>query len=60
MSVQPNSAPAGLPTSVERVADQPLLCIKVGPLFTYATIDEAVALRAQLDEQIQAMSEGFA
>lgn len=48
-----------LPLAVERVADQPLLCIKVGPLFTYATLDEAVVLRAQLDTQIAALSEGM-
>lgn len=63
MSLQASSAnlkPASLPISVERVADQPLLCVKVGPLLTYVNLDEAVAMRAQLDTQISALSEGFA
>ena len=59
MSAQPSTAPASLPTSVEQVGDQPLLCIKVGPLFTYANIDEAVALRAQLDLELARWSGGF-
>lgn len=59
MNLQPSTAPASLPISVTPVADQPLLCVKVGPLFTYATLDEAVALRAQLDAEIALMSERF-
>lgn len=55
----PELKPASLPISVKPVADQALLCVKVGPLFTYATLDEAIALRAQLDAEIGRMSERF-
>lgn len=59
MSAQPNTKPASLPISVTQVADQPLLCVKVGPLLTYVNLDEAVAMRAQLDAEIAQMSERF-
>lgn len=59
MSAQPNTKPASLPISVTPVADQPLLCVKVGPLLTYVNLDEAIALRAQLDAEIARMSGGF-
>ena len=55
----PELKPASLPISVERVADQPLLCVKVGPLLTYVNLDEAVAMRAQLDAEIARLSERF-
>ena len=55
----PELKPASLPISVERVADQPLLCVKVGPLLTYVTMVEAILMRQQLDTQIAALSEGF-
>lgn len=62
MSLQASTAnwkPASLPISVERVADKPLLCVKVGPLLTYVTMVEAILMRQQLDTQIAALSERF-
>lgn len=59
MSAQPNTKPASLPISVTSVADQALLCVKVGPLLTYVNLDEAVAMRAQLDAEIARLSERF-
>ena len=59
MSAQPSTAPASLPISVTPVADQALLCVKVGPLLTYVTMVEAILMRQQLDTQIAALSEGF-
>ena len=59
MSVQPSTVPASLPISVTPFADQALLCVKVGPLLTYTSLDEAIALRAQLDAEIARMSGGF-
>ena len=59
MSAQPSTAPASLPISVTPVADQALLCVKVGPLLTYVNLDEAVAMRAQLDAEIARLSERF-
>jgi hypothetical protein len=62
MSLQASTAnwkPASLPISVTPVADQPLLCVKVGPLLTYVNLDEAVAMRAQLDAEIARLSERF-
>ena len=56
--VQPSTKPSSLPTSITPVGER-LVRIAVGPIWTYATLAEAVVLRAQLDEQIQAMSEGF-
>lgn len=55
----PELKPASLPISVERVADKPLLCVKVGPLLTYVTMVEAILMRQQLDTQIAALSEGM-
>ena len=55
----PDLKRASLPTSVHQVDDQPLLCIKVGPLLTYMTPDEGVALRAQLDLELARWSGGF-
>lgn len=55
----PELKPASLPISVERVADKPLLCVKVGPLLTYVTMVEAILMRQQLDTQIAALSERF-
>lgn len=52
--------PASLPISVERVADKPLLCVKVGPLLTYVTMVEAILMREQLDAEIARLSGGFA
>ena len=62
MSLQASTAnwkPASLPISVTPVVDQPLLCVKVGPLLTYVNLDEAVAMRAQLDAEIARLSERF-
>lgn len=62
MSLQASTAnwkPASLPISVTPVADQALLCVKVGPLLTYVNLDEAVAMRAQLDAEIARLSERF-
>lgn len=59
MTAQSNTKPASLPTSVEQVADQALLCIKVGPLLTYMTPDEGIALRMQLDLELARWSGGF-
>jgi hypothetical protein len=55
----PDLKPASLPISVTPVADQPLLCVKVGPLLTYVNLDEAVAMRAMLDAEIARLSERF-
>jgi len=57
--VRPSTKPSSLPTSVTPIGER-LVRIAVGPIWTYATLVEAVVLRAQLDEQIQVMSEGFA
>lgn len=62
MSLQASTAnwkPASLPISVTPVADQALLCVKVGPLLTYMTPDEGIALRAQLDLELARWSGGF-
>lgn len=64
MSAQPTQAavPTGRPeTSVRRVRDSRFLAIHLTPyLWAYLDLAEAIALRAQLDEQIAALSEGFA
>lgn len=54
------SKPISLPTQVTRVGESTDLRVSVGPIWTYVTLGEAVALRAQLDEQIASASEGFA
>ena len=63
MSPQPAQAivPAGRPeTSVRQVRDSRFLAVHLTPyLWAYLDLDEAVALRAQLDTQIAALSEGF-
>lgn len=53
------SKPASLPISVTPVSDQPLLCLKVGPLLTYMTPAEGIALRMQLDLELARWSGGF-
>ena len=59
MSTQPNTKPASLPISVTPVAEQALLCVKVGPLLNYLNLDEAVAMRAMLNAEIARLSGGF-
>ena len=64
MSAQPAQAivPTGRPeTSVRQVRDSRFLAVHLTPyLWAYLDLSEAVALRAQLDTQIAALSEGFA
>ena len=64
MSAQPAQAivPMGRPeTSVRQVRDSKYLAVHLSPgIWAYLNLDEAVALRAQLDTQIAALSEGFA
>lgn len=63
MSAQPAQAivPTGRPeTSVRQVRDSRFLAVHLTPyLWAYLDLDEAVALRAQLDTQIAALSEGM-
>ena len=63
MSAQPQAVvPTGrLETSVRRVADSQYIAVHLTPgIWAYLNLDEAVVLRAQLDTQIAALSEGFA
>lgn len=62
MSTQPQAiVPVGRPqTDVRRVRDSKYLAVHLTPgLWAYLNLDEAVALRAQLDTQIAALSEGM-
>ena len=59
MSAQPNTKPASFPIKVAQVATLPLLYVRIGPMLTYVDLDEAVALRAQLDAEIARLSERF-
>lgn len=54
-------APAGRPeTSVRQVRDSRFLAVHLTPyLWAYLDLDEAVALRAQLDAEIALLSERF-
>ena len=63
MSAQPTQAivPTGRPeTSVRQVRDSRFLAVHLTPyLWAYLDLDEAVALRAQLDAEIARLSERF-
>ena len=62
MSLQPQAiVPVGRPqTDVRRVRDSKYLAVHLSPgIWAYLNLDEAVALRAQLDTQIAALSEGI-
>lgn len=63
MSAQPAQAivPTGRPeTSVRQVRDSRFLAVHLTPyLWAYLDLDEAVALRAQLDAEITRISEGM-
>lgn len=53
--------PSKSETCVRRVPDSRFLAVHLTPgIWAYLNLDEAVALRAQLDTQIAALSEGFA
>ena len=57
----PVIVPTGRPeTSVRQVRDSRFLAVHLTPyLWAYLDMDEAVALRAQLDSQIARLSERF-
>ena len=62
MSLQPQAiVPVGRPqTAVRRVRDSKYLAVHLSPgIWAYLNLDEAVALRAQLDAEIARLSERF-
>jgi len=62
MSLEPQAiVPVGRSqTDVRRVRDSKYLAVHLSPgIWAYLDLDEAVALRAQLDTQIAALSERF-